>query len=156
MRALVTAALLLASCKKTLGGEGGTEHIRRYFESQLGPVEDVRCPDSTEVAAGREHVCTIRFAQGEQFDVRVKQVDERGNVRFDLTEIPVATARVSPAIATWLREQSGQDARVDCGTGVRRFRADGTYACNAQLADGRRHTVVVRLDQSGSYVWNVH
>ncbi len=77
-------ALTGAACTRSLDTEGLEEQIVAELQDGGGPpVSEVTCPADIAVEAGATFECTAA-GEGVEWTVRVTQVDDDGNVTFEI------------------------------------------------------------------------
>jgi Domain of unknown function (DUF4333) len=87
VRILILASMIAftgAACTRSLDSQGLEEQIVSELQDAGGPpVSEVTCPDDIEVEAGGTFEC-VATGVGVEWRVRVTQVDDDGNVEFEI------------------------------------------------------------------------
>lgn len=90
LAALLAAALGLGACgdADTISTDALEESIRRELKDVSGiEPTSVECPDEVEVEAGAMFECTATAPDGTPATITATQVDDEGNVDWEVTEI---------------------------------------------------------------------
>ena len=85
-RILILASMvaLTGACTRSLDTQGLEDQIVTELQDAGGPpVSEVTCPDDIEVEAGATFEC-IATGEGVEWTVRVTQLDDDGNVEFEI------------------------------------------------------------------------
>ena len=80
------AAIATTGCRTTIDTENLEEQIAQGLKAQTGvTAESVNCPEDVEAEAGATFECTAEAEGGGMATITVTQVDDKGNVRWELT-----------------------------------------------------------------------
>ena len=81
---IAVIALGAPGCTRSLDTQSLEEQIASQVREEGGPsLDEVECPDDIEVAAGGTFECSAT-GDGVGWTVRVVQLDDDGNVEFDI------------------------------------------------------------------------
>ena len=86
--AVVALAIAAASCTKKLDTDGLETTLRTALEQQLNTTGvTVNCPTDVTVKQGATFICTATDATGAKSTIKVTQVDDKGNVKWEVTDV---------------------------------------------------------------------
>jgi len=137
--AVIAAALAFAGCGDELDGGKLESEITKDADERLNLVLDgVDCP-SPEVEEGNTFICTVTV-KGQPTELEVTQIDDEGNVRYDLAglaEGPATNDRAAyEASVESVIDTVNQDVTALCDYATAEFRkelATGESCANAVL-----------------------
>ncbi|GIU97061.1 MAG: hypothetical protein KatS3mg013_0864 [Actinomycetota bacterium] len=90
---LVAVVLALPACARTLDTASLEERLAREVERALGERGFVvACPDGVRVAADATFECTASGPGGAELVLRVRQVDDAGNVEWAFADAELTEA----------------------------------------------------------------
>ena len=86
--ALALLAIAVASCSKKLDTTSLEITVAHDVEQQLNTSGvTVTCPTDVPVAQGGTFTCHATDANGTTFTISVRQMDEDGNVKWEVTDV---------------------------------------------------------------------
>ena len=160
------AAVTLASCSLSIGGGLDTtaveDQIAQGIQEQLGVAVTVDCPDGVDQEQGNDFTCTAVDDRGNEATVKVTQVDDEGNLEWDLDaagllgeEALLDDVALESQIAAWFEDQAGVPVVVDCPGGVDLERGND-FTCTATDQAGESVEVAVTQDDDlGNVSWEI-
>jgi hypothetical protein len=137
--------------KKVFSAEKATAVIRQQAGT-LGPVKDATCPDGKEMKKGDTVTCTVAFADGTTVPIVLTAMNDNYDFQLAFTEPLTGAEAFAKIVADGIKEQSKVDAKVDCGTGIKRGK---TLECTATAPDGTTAKVIGDINVQGSGSWRV-
>ena len=134
---------------------GRAEQVIRDLSTEAYSAEAsvgaVKCPERVEQRQGLVFVCTIAI-DGVPLTFRVRQKDDRGNVRIEQIEAVTFTEKVEDFVASYAVQNGRPTSDVSCGEASLTTRAPGKrFTCTVEFEDGTAGTarLVVR-DTAGN------
>jgi len=158
---LLGMSLMLTGCGTKLDMNVISKSISDGLSSQLGLTDAVvTCPQEAPPAkAGDTFECEAKPKDGGRLVLKVTQKDDKGNIAWELVKIEgmIDLKKAEESITTGIKQQTGADATATCGNGgsnLRVAKAGETFDCEAKMADGTAHKVVVTMkDDDGNISW---
>lgn len=85
---VVMLVIAAASCTKKLDTDGLETTLRSALEQQLNTTGvTVTCPTDVTVKQGATFVCRATDPTGATSTIKVTQVDDKGNVKWEVTDV---------------------------------------------------------------------
>ncbi|MBZ0232120.1 MAG: DUF4333 domain-containing protein [Deltaproteobacteria bacterium] len=131
---LVGGCTFEASCGgKKLDVDKGEKLIADKLKEATGLEATVTCPDKVKLAKDVVTECDVKVGTlpGR---AKVTQTDDEGNVRWELVEGYVISAKVEELLRGELRKTTGVEVAIDCGERVRVSEPGKTFRCKATPA----------------------
>jgi uncharacterized protein YecT (DUF1311 family) len=128
--------------------------------TQLGlPIASIDCPkDSGAGRAGATFECVATPRDGGRITVKVTEKDDIGNVSWEVAKAEglLNLRAVENAVTQGLKQQTGVDAKVNCGGRFRATKTGDQVDCQATSADGNSTPVTVTVkDDQGNVGWEL-
>ncbi len=131
---LIGGCTFEASCGgKKLDVDKGEKLIADKLKEASGVDATVTCPDKVKLAKDVVTECDVKLGNlpGR---ARVTQTDDQGNVRWELIEGYVLSAKLEAHLREELGKSAGVEVAVDCGDRVRVSEPGKTFRCKATPA----------------------
>jgi hypothetical protein len=123
--------------------------IKEAFETAIGPVDKVDCPDGASRKKGSTFECQITFTGGKTYPVKIEIYGDDGQWKPAWTTPILGGEKTAADITTTFATQA-PGLKVDCGKGVFEIPKDG-YLCSATDAKGSGH-IRVKYDEKTDHV----
>lgn len=158
--ACLGAAAAMTACTRMLDMDKLKNELKSGLTSQLGvQIKDVTCPATREIKASDSFECKASGQAGASLTLKVTQSDDKGNVKWELSasEGLMDLKGLETQIVAGLKEQTGLDAKVDCGGAkYREAEPDKSFDCKATDTGGSSATVTVTMkDKAGNVNWKL-
>jgi hypothetical protein len=86
--AAVVLVIAAASCTKKLDTSGLETKLKVALEQQLNTTGiTVTCPTDVTVKQGATFICSAADSAGAKSTITVTQVDDKGNVKWEVTDV---------------------------------------------------------------------
>jgi hypothetical protein len=86
--AIGALAVAAASCTKKLDTDGLETKLQTALEQQLNTTGvTVSCPTDVTVTQGATFTCSATDSTGAKSTIKVTQVDDEGNVKWEVTDV---------------------------------------------------------------------
>jgi hypothetical protein len=86
--AAVVLVIAAASCTKKLDTSGLETKLKVALEQQLNTTGiTVACPTDVTVKQGATFICSAADSAGAKSTITVTQVDDKGNVKWEVTDV---------------------------------------------------------------------
>jgi hypothetical protein len=86
--AAVVLVIAAASCTKKLDTSGLETTLKGQLEQQLNTTGvTVTCPTDVTVKQGATFICSAMDSTGAKSTIKVTQVDDKGNVKWEVTDV---------------------------------------------------------------------
>ena len=152
--AVLVSVLALAGCgPHELDMQKVKDLISNMIKTQVGAtVKAVTCPDKREIKAGDSFECQAEIEYG-KVPVTVTQKDAAGSINAELKYVILPAADVEKGIAANIKQNSGIDAKVDCGPRYRPSTPNDTFDCTAKAGAESLTVKVTVKDAKGNITW---
>jgi hypothetical protein len=141
---LITAFMLAAGACSSGGGQDldlakAEREIRKLAVaaySTTAKVGGVQCPKQVAQEKGNTFTCTVTI-DGQPLTIRVRQKDDKGNVRISQDQAVIFTAKAESYVASYARSRGAEARAVSCGRRPVLIRAPGEIiSCRVEYTDG--------------------
>jgi hypothetical protein len=156
LAALTAAVSVLAACEGGLDMAGAEAAIQTGLAEQLEmPIAFVSCPEERELKSGDVFECTATAETGGDLTIQVTQVDDAGNIEWELTngDEVLLLSLLEESIVAGLADQLDVEATVDCGGKMRVSVPGQTFECMATAGTSSSAVVVTINDKEGNVSW---
>jgi len=150
----------MAGCARPLELDAVRASIQERLEELLdAPIAGVTCPDRRKAVADDTFECTAAGRHGATLRIRVTQMDDRGNVDWEVIDSKgfLSIEALVVHIQDNIKTQVGIDVKAYCGwLTLREAVAGESFECEAADADGVTRMVLVTMtDDKGGATWEL-
>jgi hypothetical protein len=126
--------------------------IEEGIQDQLGVTMELICPDGVMGRKGDTFTCDATIEDGDgEFDVKVTQKDDDGNVDWDVDALP--TGPIEESVAGEIFSQRAIKVTLDCPSAVP-LEEGYEFTCEAEDSEGRTQDVFATVkDDEGNVSW---